>query len=320
MAGTWCTACRWCCIVGSEQTCLVYNCRVYYKRSNNCPDYVEKDSEENMALSITGKCPTCKGYYSVGDSERCIILKRLLVHRYPPINGCTAYVEKRNKSLCTTCANEKTCEVYNGHLDTVVGCPVYVKEKRNKSLCTTCANEKTCEVHNRHLDTPVVGCPIYVKEKENMEETSCTEKAQNSENVDHPNHYNQGSPEAIEIIEGWNLNFHLGNAIKYILRSPYKGSEKEDIRKALWYLHRHQNNIGGKEAFIKTGSSWYDDDILSVVTLEDLLTVEILPLDCYNEAEIVSVIMEIIKSLSEAAGKIAEMVLTSHTRGEGKGD
>ena len=285
MAGTWCTACRWCCIVGSEQTCLVYNCRVYYKRSNNCPDYVEKDSEENMALSITGKCPTCKGYYSVGDSERCIILKRLLVHRYPPINGCTAYVEKRNKSLCTTCANEKTCEV-----------------------------------HNRHLDTPVVGCPIYVKEKENMEETSCTEKAQNSENVDHPNHYNQGSPEAIEIIEGWNLNFHLGNAIKYILRSPYKGSEKEDIRKALWYLHRHQNNIGGKEAFIKTGSSWYDDDILSVVTLEDLLTVEILPLDCYNEAEIVSVIMEIIKSLSEAAGKIAEMVLTSHTRGEGKGD
>ena len=35
------------------------------------------------------------------------------------------------------------------------------------------------------------------------------------ETVNHPSHYNQGI-EAIEIIESWDLNFSLGNAIKYI--------------------------------------------------------------------------------------------------------
>ena len=57
------------------------------------------------------------------------------------------------------------------------------------------------------------------------------------ETVNHPEHYNQGI-EAIDIIESWNLNFSLGNAIKYILRAPYKGSKKEDIQKAIWYLER----------------------------------------------------------------------------------
>jgi hypothetical protein len=32
------------------------------------------------------------------------------------------------------------------------------------------------------------------------------------------------------------LNFHLGNAIKYICRAGYKGSRIEDLRKAIHYL------------------------------------------------------------------------------------
>ena len=63
-------------------------------------------------------------------------------------------------------------------------------------------------------------------------------------NVSHPSHYNQGI-EAIDIIESWNLNFSLGNAIKYILRSPYKGKQIEDLEKARWYIDREINRLEG---------------------------------------------------------------------------
>ena len=57
--------------------------------------------------------------------------------------------------------------------------------------------------------------------------------------VNHPEHYNQGSPEVIEVIEGHGLDFHRGNAVKYILRAPHKGKPREDIEKAIWYLERY---------------------------------------------------------------------------------
>ena len=36
--------------------------------------------------------------------------------------------------------------------------------------------------------------------------------------VDHPEHYQSNSIEAIDVIEGFDLNFNLGNVIKYILQ------------------------------------------------------------------------------------------------------
>ena len=59
-----------------------------------------------------------------------------------------------------------------------------------------------------------------------------------NKNVDHPKHYNVGAIEVIDVIEDWNLNFCLGNAIKYIARCAYKGHKKEDLEKAIWYLKR----------------------------------------------------------------------------------
>ncbi len=59
-----------------------------------------------------------------------------------------------------------------------------------------------------------------------------------NKNVDHPSHYNHGTIEVIDAIEDWNLNFCLGNAIKYIARCAYKGHKKEDLEKAIWYLNR----------------------------------------------------------------------------------
>ena len=72
-----------------------------------------------------------------------------------------------------------------------------------------------------------------------------------NKNVSHPSHYNQGI-EAIDIIESWDLNFSLGNAIKYILRSPYKGKQIEDLEKARWYIDREINRMNRlKEISVK---------------------------------------------------------------------
>ena len=60
------------------------------------------------------------------------------------------------------------------------------------------------------------------------------------EKVNNPNHYQSSRLEAIEVIEAFNLNFSLGSAVKYILRSGKKPGEtsQEDLKKAIWYLQR----------------------------------------------------------------------------------
>ncbi len=58
------------------------------------------------------------------------------------------------------------------------------------------------------------------------------------EMVHHPQHYNAGKIEVIDAIEDWALGFHLGNVVKYVARSGRKGSEVEDLKKAVWYLQR----------------------------------------------------------------------------------
>jgi len=58
------------------------------------------------------------------------------------------------------------------------------------------------------------------------------------EMVNHPDHYQGNKMEVIDIIEDYELGFHLGNAIKYILRADKKGNTKQDLQKALWYIQR----------------------------------------------------------------------------------
>jgi hypothetical protein len=58
--------------------------------------------------------------------------------------------------------------------------------------------------------------------------------------VNHPAHYGGGDNmyEAIKVIEAWELNFNLGNSVKYIARAGKKGSKIQDLEKARWYLDR----------------------------------------------------------------------------------
>jgi len=55
--------------------------------------------------------------------------------------------------------------------------------------------------------------------------------------INHPEHYQSNGIEVIDIIDSFNLNFNLGNSIKYILRADKKGNKKQDLEKALWYIN-----------------------------------------------------------------------------------
>lgn len=57
--------------------------------------------------------------------------------------------------------------------------------------------------------------------------------------IGHPNHYCEGRKfEPKDVIRDWNLNFNLGNAVKYISRNGRKdgNSALQDLKKARQYL------------------------------------------------------------------------------------
>lgn len=67
-----------------------------------------------------------------------------------------------------------------------------------------------------------------------------------NQNINHPSHYGgKDNPvEAIKVIEFYDLNFSLGNVVKYILRAGKKDPKTylEDLKKAAWYLDREIRN------------------------------------------------------------------------------
>lgn len=63
--------------------------------------------------------------------------------------------------------------------------------------------------------------------------------------VSHPEHYNMGTVEVIDIIEGLikdiddpAVGFNVGQCLKYVLRCPYKENIYRDLKKANWCLQR----------------------------------------------------------------------------------
>lgn len=66
--------------------------------------------------------------------------------------------------------------------------------------------------------------------------------------VNHPEHYQGHEFECVDFIDDRDLNFYLGNAIKYLTRAGRKcGSNKvEDLEKAKWYVKRHWEKHGNR--------------------------------------------------------------------------
>ena len=63
--------------------------------------------------------------------------------------------------------------------------------------------------------------------------------------INHPVHYQSDGIEVIDIIDNFNLNFNLGNSIKYILRAEKKGNKKQDLEKAIWYINHELEKYKG---------------------------------------------------------------------------
>ena len=86
--------------------------------------------------------------------------------------------------------------------------------------------KKTRPTPKKYLtDKPIVNPQIEMIEPE-------------SDPVNHPAHYKVGGIETIDFIEAKRLNYNMGNAVKYITRADHKGSRKQDLEKAIWYLKR----------------------------------------------------------------------------------
>ena len=61
-----------------------------------------------------------------------------------------------------------------------------------------------------------------------------------------PAYYQRGSINVWDFIRDQGLNFHLGNAIKYITRAGHKDSKIQDLEKAIHYLENelhHEKDV-----------------------------------------------------------------------------
>ncbi len=61
--------------------------------------------------------------------------------------------------------------------------------------------------------------------------------------VNHPQHYMRGGIECIDVIEAWELPYHIGNALKYLSRFRDKGKPREDLEKCIWYIRRYLDEV-----------------------------------------------------------------------------
>ena len=90
-----------------------------------------------------------------------------------------------------------------------------------------------------------------------------------SDMVNHPSHYTDGKIEVIDFIEDKRLNYHRGNALKYLCRAGKKDPEKEveDLQKAVWYINREiqrletQKQKDAREAELRAVGVTFADDL-----------------------------------------------------------
>jgi hypothetical protein len=90
--------------------------------------------------------------------------------------------------------------------------------REDGSTCTYASPEKACTGLGIQLDDPPA--------------------PEQTDTISHPSHYVVGKMEVIDVIEDFGLGFHLGNVVKYVLRSGRKNDALEDLKKARWYLDR----------------------------------------------------------------------------------
>lgn len=68
-------------------------------------------------------------------------------------------------------------------------------------------------------------------------------KADKTDPVNHPTHYNHSGIECIQAIQASMSpeefqGYLKGNVMKYLWRYRYKGNPQQDLKKAAWYLNK----------------------------------------------------------------------------------
>jgi hypothetical protein len=66
-----------------------------------------------------------------------------------------------------------------------------------------------------------------------------------------PGYYKRGSIQVWDFIRDQGLNFHLGNAIKYICRAGHKDSAIEDLTKAIHYLENEREHLQAQRSRVQ---------------------------------------------------------------------
>lgn len=126
------------------------------------------------------------------------------------------------------------------------------------------------------------------------------------DNISKPFHYNQFSHEVIELTEC--LGFCLGNAVKYILRAPFKGKEVEDLQKAKWYLNRIKDH-GVLETEVLVDETYFPEIQLLAASYGDEIVLGLIKAATYTgwdytpDAELEYAIEQLDYRISEAIDK-----------------
>lgn len=98
-------------------------------------------------------------------------------------------------------------------------------------------------VYNRNFDVFFERYPK--KESEPVQEQPTTRIE--SVEINSPDYYTIGGVQPIDLIEAKDLNFNLGNVIKYVARSGKKSPDQlPDLKKALDYLQREISRLEKK--------------------------------------------------------------------------
>lgn len=201
------------------------------------------------------KCNKCKYEYSSKIDEPCKYCRekcgvvtlgyQMSEDKFEPKeeqltiehNGCMGCVYEDFEELEEPCVNCKG--TYKHDTMAYLKAKDYFKPKKEKE-CMKCIYSNLSE-----FELPCCECKYntYATETNCLKTKDCfksnEEKADDEiDMVNHPQHYSAHGIEPIDYIESHDLNFNLGNVIKYISRAPYKGTELEDLKKAKCYLER----------------------------------------------------------------------------------
>ena len=143
------------------------------------------------------------------------------------------------KRLCDSCIHSE-CSKSDNPISTIVSCGVTVDCLDYKSVDSS--KEVNCEE-----------C-IYYNMGDGCEYSYCKKEydyyyyKQKEENAIKPSHYKAGEFDVIAFCQLHNINFDLGNVIKYVTRAGKKenNSELQDLNKAMEYLKRRIEFIKGE--------------------------------------------------------------------------